>query len=98
MVAGMADDDGRRFDPRGPELVYMLVADDIAAKITRGELAPGDRLPGEAAMALEYGVARMTAARAVRELRERGLVRTVIGKGSYVEGRESSDRSDDSGS
>lgn len=80
----MADEEPRRFDPRGPELVYMLVADDIAGKISRGELAPGDRLPGEADMALEYGVARMTIARAVRELRERGLVRTVIGKGSFV--------------
>ncbi len=80
----MADEEPRRFDPRGPELVYVLVADDIAAKISRGELAPGDRLPGEADVALEYGVARMTAARAVRELRERGLVRTVIGKGTYV--------------
>jgi DNA-binding transcriptional regulator YhcF (GntR family) len=35
-------------------------------------------------MAAEYGVARMTVSRAVRELRERGLVRTVIGKGTYV--------------
>jgi DNA-binding GntR family transcriptional regulator len=80
----MAEDEPRRFDPRGPELVYMLVADDIAAKIARGELAPGARLPGEADMALEYHVARMTISRAVRELRERGLVRTVIGKGTYV--------------
>jgi GntR family transcriptional regulator len=35
-------------------------------------------------MAEEYGVARMTVSRAVRELRERNLVITVIGKGSYV--------------
>ena len=65
-------------------MVYVLVADDIAAKIASGELAPGDRLPGEADMAAEYGVAKMTARRAVRELRERGLVRTVVGKGTYV--------------
>ena len=62
----------------------MLVADDIAAKIASGELAPGARLPAEVDMAAEYGVARMTARRAVRELRERGLVHTVIGKGTYV--------------
>ena len=83
MVA-VTDDEDRRFDPAGPELVYVLIADDIAAKISSGELAPGGRLPGEADMAAEYGVAKMTARRAVRELRERGLVRTVIGKGSYV--------------
>ena len=83
MVA-VTDDEDRRFDPAGPELVYVLIADDIAAKISSGELASGGRLPGEADMAAEYGVAKMTARRAVRELRERGLVRTVVGKGSYV--------------
>ncbi len=77
-------DDGPRFDPRGPELVYMQIADDIAGQIERGELAPGDRLPGEADLAAEYGAARMTVRRAIRELRERGLVRVVTGKGTYV--------------
>ena len=76
-----------RYDPRGPELVYVLVADDIAAQITAGALAPGARLMGKAEMAAHYGIAKMTARRAVRELRERGLVRTVVGKGSYVESR-----------
>lgn len=81
----MADEDRvPRFDPHGPQLVYMAVADDIAAKITSGQLASDARLPSEIDLAAEYGVARMTARRAVRELRERGLVRTVIGKGTYV--------------
>jgi GntR family transcriptional regulator len=62
----------------------MLVADDIADKISRGELSSGARLPGEVDMAEQYGIAKMTARRAVRELRECGLVRTVVGKGSYV--------------
>lgn len=88
-VIVMSDDGEQppRYDPRGPELVYVLVADDIAAQITAGALAPGDRLMGEADMAEHYGIARMTARRAVRELRDRGLVRTVVGKGSYVESR-----------
>ena len=87
MIVSDSDDETPRFDPHGPELVYVLVADDVAAQIARGELTPGDRLPGEAEMAQHYGVAKMTARRAVRELRERGLVRTVVGKGSYVESR-----------
>ena len=62
----------------------MLVADDIAGKVSRGELASGALLPGEADIAAEYHVAKMTVRRAVRELRERGLVRTVAGKGCYV--------------
>ena len=69
---------------RGPELVYAAVADAVAGQIERGELKSGDRIPGELEMAATYGVARMTVARAVRELRERGLVQTVRGKGTYV--------------
>jgi DNA-binding GntR family transcriptional regulator len=76
--------DGPRFDPGGPELVYMQIADDIAGQISRGELAPNARLPSEPDLAEHYGAARMTIRRAMRELRERGLIRTVLGKGSYV--------------
>jgi DNA-binding GntR family transcriptional regulator len=80
-------DDGPRFDPRGPELVYMQIADDIAGQIERGELQADQRLPGEADLAVAYGAARMTVRRAVRELRERGLVKVVSGKGTYVTAR-----------
>jgi GntR family transcriptional regulator len=84
-VVAVADEGERpRFDPRGPELVYVLVADDIAGKISRGELVGGQRLPSETDLAAEYGVARMTIRRAARELTERGLVRVVSGKGTYV--------------
>jgi DNA-binding GntR family transcriptional regulator len=76
--------DQPRFDPHGPDLVYMLIADDIAGQISNGELRPGSRLPNESELATHYGAARMTVRRALRELRERGLVRTVIGKGTYV--------------
>lgn len=76
--------DGPRFDPDGPQLVYMAIADDIAGHIESGEMVSGDRLLSEAALAEEYGAARMTISRAIRELRSRGLVHTVIGKGTYV--------------
>lgn len=77
-------EDGPRFDPHGPALVYMLIADDIAGQIERGELQPDQRHPSENQLAEHYGAARMTVRRAVRELRERGLVTVVSGKGTYV--------------
>ncbi|MGA5197837.1 winged helix-turn-helix domain-containing protein [Streptomyces exfoliatus] len=60
------------------------MVDHIAARITAGELAPGARLPAERDVAGEYGVARLAARRATQEIRDRGLVITVRGKGSYV--------------
>ncbi|NEB22137.1 GntR family transcriptional regulator [Streptomyces coelicoflavus] len=74
----------RNLDRRGAALVYAAVADAVAAQIESGQLKSGDRIPGELDMAETYGVARMTVARAVRELRERGLVQTVRGKGTFV--------------
>ncbi|WP_327747977.1 GntR family transcriptional regulator [Streptomyces europaeiscabiei] len=80
----MSEEEIRSLDRRGPELVYMAVADDVARRIQGGELRSGDRVPGELDMVATYGIARMTAARAVRELRDRGLVQTVRGKGTFV--------------
>lgn len=72
------------FDPDGPELIYVAVADHIAAQIQAGDLQPGDRLTPERDLAAEYGVAYLTVRRAMKELRERGLIETVQGKGTFV--------------
>lgn len=71
-------------DATGPELVYVQVADLIAARITSGELAPGSRLPAERDLAAGYGVAYDTIRRATALLRERGLITTVHGRGTFV--------------
>jgi GntR family transcriptional regulator len=73
-----------KIDPTGPELAYVQVADDIAGRIERGELRPGDRLPPERELATDYGVSYDTIRRAAQVLRERGLIRTVHGKGTFV--------------
>lgn len=64
--------------------LYVQLADVIAGKIASGDLAPDRPIPSENHLADEYGVARLTARRAAQELRERGLIVTVRGKGSFV--------------
>lgn len=64
--------------------LYAQLADIVAAKIRSGELQPDRPIPAETRLAEEYGIARLTARRAVRELRDRGLVVTVPGKGTFV--------------
>ena len=73
-------------DPAAPKLIYEQVADHIAARIASGELAPGARLPAERDMAAEYGVAYDTIRRATALLRERGLITTIVGRGTFVAG------------
>jgi GntR family transcriptional regulator len=75
-------DQGPGYDPS--EYVYVQVADRIAGLIETGVLKPGTRLPGERELAGEYGVAVGTIRRATRRLRDRGLIRTLPAKGTFV--------------
>lgn len=70
------------------DLVYMRVADDIAARIASGELAPGTRLRAERDLAAHYGVAYGTIRRAMQVLRERALIVTIHGRGTFVAQRQ----------
>nr|WP_156608733.1 FCD domain-containing protein [Auraticoccus cholistanensis] len=56
----------------------------IKEQILAGELAPGARLPSEAALMEAYGVSRTVAREAVSRLQAEGLVETFQGRGSFV--------------
>jgi GntR family transcriptional regulator len=73
-----------RFPPRGRRLVYMAIADVLAARIEDGTYPPEARLPAELDLVAEFGASRESVRRAVDELRKRGLVETVKGKGTFV--------------
>jgi GntR family transcriptional regulator len=66
------------------EYVYVQLAEDLAKRIERGEFPVGARLPSEAELGQDYGTAKMTVRRALEILRERGLIRTLHGRGSVV--------------
>ena len=72
----------RSVDPFGPEYAYVQVADDVQRRITAGEISA--KLPSERSFAEEYGVAYTTVRHAMALLRERGLIVTVHGRGTYV--------------
>jgi GntR family transcriptional regulator len=65
---------------------YAQIIAQIEQAIADGELAPGDRLPPERALAEEHGVSRMTVRQALQSLESRGLLRRSIGRngGSFV--------------
>jgi DNA-binding GntR family transcriptional regulator len=71
-------------NPDSPELAYVQLAKLLAAKIQAGEIK--GRLPSERDLAEEYGVAYGTVRRAMGLLRERGLVVSVHGRGTFVAG------------
>jgi GntR family transcriptional regulator len=65
---------------------YAQIIAQIEQAIVDGDLAPGDRLPPERALAEEHGVSRMTVRQALQSLEARGLLRRTIGRngGSFV--------------
>ncbi|HEY3683545.1 MAG TPA: GntR family transcriptional regulator [Streptosporangiaceae bacterium] len=80
----MPDRTDDAIDPDGFKPIYVQVADIFERRIRSGKLRPDRRIPGELAIAAEFGIARETARRAVAELRERGLVATWHGRGTFV--------------
>lgn len=60
------------------------VAGHLRDAIQRGEFAPHDRLPSQRQLAQEYGIAQMTARRALDLLAEEGLVVAQPGRGHFV--------------
>jgi DNA-binding GntR family transcriptional regulator len=64
---------------------FEQIAEWIAARIRSGDLQPGMPIPSETSLAQEFpGVARTTIRRAIRRLRDQGLVETVPRRGTYV--------------
>jgi GntR family transcriptional regulator len=60
----------------------VQVANNIAVRIEAGEIT--HKLPSERSLAEEYGVAYQTVRHAMKVLRERGLIITRQGRGTFV--------------
>lgn len=67
-----------------PEPRYAAIKNYVLAGISRGELRPGDRIKSEAELIKHFGVSRMTAHRALRELQDAGVVVRMPGLGTFV--------------
>jgi GntR family transcriptional regulator, histidine utilization repressor len=75
--------------PGGEMPAYRRVKAHILERIGAGFWAPRDRVPSENELVREFGVARMTVNRAVRELAQEGFLTRVKGGGTYVADRRS---------
>lgn len=78
--------------PAGTSL-RTWIAEEAAAAVRAGELAPGTRLPSVRRLSARIGVHRNTVGAAYRLLDELGLVRLVHGAGCVVRGLDESEAS-----
>jgi len=66
--------------------LHLGLADDLIARIDRGEWKAGARMPSVRELASELDVSPFTVSRAIRYLTSAGHVQTIRGKGTYVAG------------
>jgi GntR family transcriptional regulator len=71
-------------DHHAGEPVWSQLAGILRGQIERGAIPPGKLLPSISTLMQTYGVSDGTVKRALRKLRDEGLVSTVPGRGSYV--------------
>jgi GntR family transcriptional regulator len=60
------------------------VVESLGSRIRRGELKAGQRLDGESALAVEFGVSRGTIRQALADLQAQELITTRAGAGSFI--------------
>lgn len=71
-------------DPRSQVPLYRQIAERVEEAIAEGRLRPGARLPPVRELAASLAVARVTVHHAYARLRERGLVDSTVGRGTFV--------------
>ncbi|MGN5375701.1 MAG: histidine utilization repressor [Sphingomonas hengshuiensis] len=63
---------------------YREIKESILADVRTGRLSTGDRVPSEAEIVSRFGVSRMTANRALRELTVAGVLVRRPGSGTFI--------------
>ena len=71
---------------RRPRTLALGVVEALGERIRDGRLAPGDKLPTEAAVMAEFGVSRTVVREALSKLQAGGMVETRHGIGTFVVG------------
>lgn len=80
----MSDTNEWQPNPSSRVYVYVQIAEHICEEIRSGVLAVDDRLASEPELSQRYAVGINTLRRAIRHLREQGIVETVPAKGTFV--------------
>ncbi|MEU4235622.1 GntR family transcriptional regulator [Nonomuraea sp. NPDC026600] len=71
-------------DLLGPDPIYRQIAAVIVERIKDGTYEPDRAIPSEAAFCAEFDVSRNTVRSAIRLLNKEGVLRTVMGRGTFV--------------
>ena len=71
-------------DFEGKEPLYRQLANILREQIASGQVPPGRRLPSKLSIRQQCGVSQNTTERALKLLRDEGLIETSLGRGLFV--------------
>lgn len=77
-------DSPTRYAPLETARLYEQIVAQIEKRILTGRLRYGDRLPTERALAVQFRVSRTAVREAIKALREKGLVQSQPGRGTFI--------------
>ncbi len=64
--------------------LYERIVEQIEQRIIQGDLHIGDQLPAERELCEQFGVSRTAVREAVKALRQKGLLETYPGRGTFI--------------
>jgi len=73
---------------RKPAPAYEQIKRYVVERVANGTWKPGETIPSETELVKEFGVARMTVSRALRELTAERVLTRVQGSGTFVAPRD----------
>ncbi|MFA6714409.1 MAG: GntR family transcriptional regulator [Victivallales bacterium] len=71
-------------ESRQDETLYIALKKHFKELINSGELAPGEKLPGERAIAAKYSVSRWTVVEALKLLERENYIKRIDRRGAFV--------------
>lgn len=74
-----------RFDENKSVPKYRQIIDAVAAKIKKGELKKGDRIPSLNMLCRQYKLSQDTVMTAYNEMKAKGIITAQVGKGYYIQ-------------
>ncbi|MBV9440104.1 MAG: GntR family transcriptional regulator, partial [Candidatus Eremiobacteraeota bacterium] len=79
-------------DPRSGVPIYLQLTDQIKRAVAVGALSAGERLPTVKALAMQLALNSNTIAKVYRDLEREGVIETAPGRGSFVTGNGTLDK------
>lgn len=64
--------------------LYRQIETSIRSAIDSGQLKEGDRIPSAVELAKKHGISKLTVVKAFQKLEKTGLVRSEVGRGTFV--------------